>query len=1138
MEERIYTHLIAKLKAAYQRLQLRNTLEAVAKFLLTVLGTALAVATIESIAKLDSTGRLLLLLVLIGASVASFLYFLALPLAQRAFHPDAMAQLVGEFFPNLNDRLVNALQVYRESPQNPFAQAALAKVEQDTQPLDFRQAISFEKIKPVGSAAVLSAVVAVVVFSLSPLGLNRALLRIVKFSEDFSPPPPFQILSLSKDVEVAKGGDAEVRFKVVPTPEAETPLEVRRLTLRLYDLSGFELQDIKLLQDSAGEFSYRLRNQRQDLIYLAESDVAGKPIRSDRHRVHVLDKPRIERFQLTLIPPAYSQLSPQQLEPNFGDAATLVGSKVMLHLKASKPIQSAAVVSDTFQLAMQVSGDSATLSFTLKTDLTYRLEVIDHAAMRSEPSATYQLRAIADEFPTVRLLQPDAKETTLPESLLQPLTLELKDDFGFSSLKVKFRVTKSEIAEPEENFRELSIPLSGNGIEIDRIVNFTWNLGKAGIVAGDEVEFYAEVRDNDAMAGYKAARTDFYRLRLPSLEEVFAELERTEANALTALEKKLEDAKSIQEQLEKVQNELRQKNRSNWQDRKAIEAALKKQEELQKSAAALSDDLQKMIMEMQERHLVSEETLQKYQEVQRLLEEVNSPELKDALRQLQEALSQVSEQQLRKALEKMTFNEEQIQRSLERTKELLQRIQVERKIDELSKRLSEMLQKQEEIRAETMQRSPKEQEKLKELQKQQQSLKKDLAEFQKAQKDLEEKMKAFPKQEQLPMQELEQLRQQAEQDALEKDLSDAEQQLSERNPDAAAEKQRSALQKMRQRQKQLSEMKQELTRMRRQELLEAMQNAARSALELSKAQEALKNDAEQLRNQVSMEELRELAQTQQQVLESLRQLQESISKIGKKSSKVRSELSRQLAEAEQEMQQSIAAMENRQAAQAAAKMRDAMRSLNEFAAQTSDMLSQMMSQHSGQGQGEGGDALSELMQGLTSEQSELNSQTESLMQGQGQNQVDRAQRLAQLAAQQRLIQEQLRRLAEQQAQKQREGAGKELLGNLEKLAEEMEESAKALEREELTRELIKRQQQILSRMLQSTKSLQQREFEEQREAKSAQNIFRKSPAELGSEVGRSKFQDALNRLRERGYSDDYQKLIRRYYEALEKLQGN
>ncbi|MCS7013542.1 MAG: hypothetical protein NZM05_07925 [Chloroherpetonaceae bacterium] len=1138
MEEKIYTHLLEKLRATYQKIQVRDALGGLAKFVLATLGAMLAVAAVESVAKLDSIGRLLLLVLLIGTSVASLLYFVVLPLLQRTFSPDEIAKLVGEFFPNLQDRLINVLQVYRDARSNPFAVAALAKVGKDTEPMDFRAAVSFEKIKPVGSAAVVGAVATALVFSLSPLGLNRALVRIIRFSEDFTPPPPFQILSLSRDVEVAKGSDAEVRFKVVPNPEAETVLEVRRLTLRLYDLSGFELQDIKLLQDSAGEFSYRLRNQRQDLLYFAESDVAGKTIRSDRHYVYVLDKPRIERFQLSLMPPAYSQLSPQVLEPNFGDAASLKGSKVTVRLKASKPIKSAMLVSDTVQLAMQVSGDSATVTFTLKDDLTYRLEVRDQTEMRSEPSATYQLRAIPDEFPTIRLLQPETRETKLPESLVQPLTLELKDDFGFSRLAIKFRVSKSEIAEPEETFREILIPLTGEGTQIDRVVNFTWNLSKAGIVAGDEVEFYAEVHDNDAVSGYKAARTDFYRLRLPSLEEVFAEVERAESNAITALEKKIEDAKSIQEQLEKVQNELRQKSRSNWQDRKALESALKKQEELQKSAAALSEELQKMIVEMQERSLVSEETLQKYQEVQRLLEEINAPELKDALRQLRDALSQVSEQELRKALEKMTFNEEQIQKSLERTKELLQRIQVERKIDELTKRISEMLQKQEEIRAETMQRSPKEQEKLKELQKQQESLKKDLEELQNAQKELEEKMKAFPKQEQLPMEELEKLKSQAEQDALEKDLEEAEQKLGERNPDAAAEKQKSALQKMRQRQKQLSEMKQELTRMRRQELIDAMQNAARAALELSKAQEELKNETEQIRGQVSMEESREIAQTQQQILESLHQLQESVSKIGKKSSKIRSELSRQLAEAEREMQQSISAMENRQAQQAAAKMREAMRALNEFAAQTSDMLAQMMGQKGGDGQGEGGDALSELMQSLTGQQSELNSQTESLMQGQGKNQVDRAQRLAQLAAQQRLIQEQLRRIAERQTQKQSEGAGKELLGNLEKLAEEMEESAKALEKEELTRELIKRQQQILSRMLQSTKSLQKREFEEQREAKSAQNIYRKSPAELGSEVGRSKFQDALNRLREKGYSDDYQKLIRRYYEALEKLQSN
>jgi len=1137
MVEETYSHLLEKLRAAYRRMQVRELLQGVSKFLVVVLAAVIAVSAVEAVGRFATVGRLMLLMMLGLVSMAALIKFLVLPLLQKSFNPDAVAKVVGEAFPSLKDRLVNALQVYHESAGNPFAAAALKRVEKEAAPFNFEQAISLDKAKKTGGVAATSVMVAALLFALSPLGLNKALVRIVKFNEDFTPPPPFKIISLSKDIEIAKGGDAELRFRVVENPESETPLEVRRLTLKLIDENGFEWQELKLVQDSTGEFAYQLKNQKQPLVYFAESDVAGKIISSEKHRLTVLDKPRLEMFQLALVPPAYSRLSVQQLEPNFGDAVALKGSKVSLRLKASKPIQAATLIAnDTLLMPMQVSGDSALLTFVLKDDIAYQLEAYDRAQMRTEKSAIYHIRVLPDEYPTIRILQPETKETTLPESLIQPLTIELKDDFGFSKLSLKFRVTKSEVGEPEQEFRELPISLSGEGSQIDKIVNFTWNLNKVGVVAGDELEFYAEVHDNDAVSGYKAARTDFYRFRLPSLEEVFAQVEQAEKNATEALEKKIEEAKSIQEQLEKVQNELRQKNRSNWQDRKVLEQALKKQEELQKSAAAISDELQKMMQQMQERQLVSEETLQKYQEVQRLMDEINSPELKEAMRQLQEALAQVNDQQLRQALEKMTFNEEQLRKSLERTKELLQRIQLERKIDELARRMNEMIRKQEELRAETMQQSKKNSEKFKELQKEQDRLEKDLKEFEQARQELESKMKNFPKQEQLPMEELEKLRAQAEQDELEKDVSEAEEKLREQNAEAAAEKQQSALQKMKQRQKQIAEMKQELSRQRRQELLEAMQNAARSALELSKEQEALKKETEQIRNQASFEQSREIAQNQQQILESLKQLQESISKIGKKSSKIRAEMSRQLARAEEQMEQSIASMEARNAPQAAQNMKEAMHMLNEFAQQTSEMLAQMMGQQGKDGQGESGDSLSELMQGLSDQQSELNGETQSLMQGR--NQADRAQRLAQLAAQQRLIQEQLKQLAQRQAQRQNEGKGNELMGNLEKLAEEMEEAAKSLEQQDLSRELVKRQQQILSRMLQSTKSLQRREFEEQREAKTAKNFVRKSPAEIESQTGRSKIQDALNRLREKGYSDDYQKLIRRYYDALEKLQSN
>ncbi|RFM24622.1 MAG: hypothetical protein D0433_04805, partial [Candidatus Thermochlorobacter aerophilum] len=178
---------------------------------------------------------------------------------------------------------------------------------------------------------------------------------------------------------------------------------------------------------------------------------------------------------------------------------------------------------------------------------------------------------------------------------------------------------------------------------------------------------------------------------------------------------------------------------------------------------------------------------------------------------------------------------------------------------------------------------------------------------------------------------------------------------------------------------------------------------------------------------------------------------------------------------------------------------------------------------------------SEDMEGLSQQQGNLNQETESLFgERQGTTPEERAKRLSQLAAQQRLIQQQLQQLAKKQAEQKAKGEKSDLLGNLEKIAEEMQKAAEQLEQQDLSPELKKRQQQILSRMLESTKALQRREQEEKREAKSGKDIFKTSPSELSREQTRNPIQDGLNRMKSQGFVDDYERLIRRYYDALER----
>jgi hypothetical protein len=143
--------------------------------------------------------------------------------------------------------------------------------------------------------------------------------------------------------------------------------------------------------------------------------------------------------------------------------------------------------------------------------------------------------------------------------------------------------------------------------------------------------------------------------------------------------------------------------------------------------------------------------------------------------------------------------------------------------------------------------------------------------------------------------------------------------------------------------------------------------------------------------------------------------------------------------------------------------------------------------------------------------------------------------MARLAGQQAAVQkslEQLNEEARQSAERER------ILGDLGKISEEMKEVVRDLEQKDVNPKTIRKQERILSRLLDAERSMRERDFEKRRKAQPGEDIVRKSPKELdlSTQEGRNRLMQDLLKAMEEGYAKDYQDLIRKYFEALQKLE--
>jgi len=138
-----------------------------------------------------------------------------------------------------------------------------------------------------------------------------------------------------------------------------------------------------------------------------------------------------------------------------------------------------------------------------------------------------------------------------------------------------------------------------------------------------------------------------------------------------------------------------------------------------------------------------------------------------------------------------------------------------------------------------------------------------------------------------------------------------------------------------------------------------------------------------------------------------------------------------------------------------------------------------------------------------------------------------------LAQQQQLIQKSLEQLNKEAKQS---GESKKIPADLENIVNQMREVVTDMNTEKLDDELIQKQEKILSKLLDAQKSINERDFEKERKSESGKNFTRNSPAELNlsNQQGKEKIKDELNRAVQEGYNKDYEDLIRKYYDALQK----
>ena len=158
----------------------------------------LATLLIEYALWLNPTARTILFWVFIAVELALLLRFVAFPLAklfklQKGIDYEDASKIIGNHFPEVNDKLLNVLQLQNDKQKSELLLASIDQKSLELKPIPFKLAINFNNnVKYLKYAAIPIVVLLLSMFTGHFNWFSDSYQRVVNYQTAFEPPAPFQ----------------------------------------------------------------------------------------------------------------------------------------------------------------------------------------------------------------------------------------------------------------------------------------------------------------------------------------------------------------------------------------------------------------------------------------------------------------------------------------------------------------------------------------------------------------------------------------------------------------------------------------------------------------------------------------------------------------------------------------------------------------------------------------------------------------------------------------------------------------------------------------------------------------------------------------------------------------------------------
>ncbi len=741
----------------------------------------LLIVSLEYFLWLSTTGRSILFWLFIAVELLLLFRFVGIPLFKllklsNGIDDFQASRIIGNHFPEVDDKLTNLLQLKNNSKKSDLLLASIEQRSKELTPVPFTNAIDFRRNKYYLRYLILPflIILGLIVAGKADL-MTQGFERISDYNTVYVKPAPFKFIIQNETLKEREGETFKLQVKTLGDYNPEM--------VRL----GIEGNEVFMKRTAPGVFEHSFVNVKENITF----QLISNEVESEIYNLEVIKVPKLLDFKMLLDYPSYTG----QIDENVSGTGSITvpeGTRIRWSFNTRNTKNLNFAVYDSV-ITLPVKENEVSIERTLSSNMPYSISASNNL-IKDYEKLDYKVDVIRDEYPEISVLQ---QNDTL-DSDIQYFKGNVSDDYGLSKLQLVYFSDADK-----ENFKSIDIPIVKESFD-EFHFSFPGNLK---LESGNSYQFYFQIFDNDAVNGSKSTRSETFSYRKKSEKEVEQENLEEQNKAIENIGKRLEDYDRSEEELEKFSRLEKEREQLSYNERKKLEEFLKRQKQQNEMMKSYSEKLEKSLEQNQAENdsPMKEELSKRLKNNEKRLEENEN-----LLKELEKYSEKIQKEDLGEKLEELSKQNQNNQRNLEQLLELTKRYYVEEKKQKLSRDLERLAEEQEQIANDPENNTEQNQEKLNE----------EFQDFRKEMDELEKENEQLKQPKELG-------REEVDEQSIEKDQKDASERLKQDNKPQAGEKQKDAAKKM----KQMSAQMQQNSMQMQQQQLEADAETLRQILD-------------------------------------------------------------------------------------------------------------------------------------------------------------------------------------------------------------------------------------------------------------------------------------------------------------------